>query len=111
MIILELTYRLKMIRTICLLIALSGCATLDVHTMTPQERFQWQSCLVVYCEDTENSAFKWAGLKLIEIAFITQGVGLNLGRGICETYYSKREPASGYVYAKKSAANICEGKS
>lgn len=69
--------------------------------------FQWQSCMVVYFESYENSKVKAAGIKLIEIAANVYNIELDLGRGFGEEYYSKREPAGGYVYLKKSAFEVC----
>ena len=71
------------------------------------DTFQSHSCMVVYCESSENSKVKAAGLKLIDIASQTQGVDLELDRGFCEEYYTRRE--FDYRYARKSAYDVCKG--
>lgn len=78
--------------------------------MDKQTKFKWQACLVVYCTDTENSKVKKAGLKIVEIAAASQGVKLELNRGICTGYYEKRLPGNEYIWAKKSAEQVCHEK-
>ena len=83
-------------------VTLTGCATKPRF-----ESFKAQSCIVVYCESYENSKVKKAGLVLIDIAASSQGIDLDLGRGFCEEYYRHREFTGGYVYAFKSAYDVC----
>jgi len=91
---------MKRFNILLLLAVLLGC------TSAPKlDSFQAQSCVLVYCESSENSKVKSAGLKLTEIALATQGVDLELNRGFCEEYYTKR--ALDYRYAKKSAYQVC----
>jgi len=94
---------MKIICYLLLSLLFSGC-TQGVAL----DSFQAQSCRVVYCESSENSKVKAAGLKLIAIALATQGVDLTLGRGFCEEYYMKRE--IDYRYALKPAAEVCQGE-
>jgi len=83
-----------------LLLLLQGC-----QASPSFNSFQAQSCLVVYCESSENRKVKNAGLKLIEIALTTQNIDLNIGRGFCEKYYINRNVD--YRYLKKSAYDVC----
>lgn len=86
---------------------ITSCATFNATKLSASDRFKFQACTTVYCERWETSKIKKAGLKLVEIALITQGVNLDIGRGFCEEYYSKREPANDYIYANKAAVDIC----
>jgi len=70
--------------------------------------FQFQSCVEVYCSDTEESVIKNAGLKIIEIAGSVYNIELNLNRGFCEEYYVNRD--IDYRYLNKAAYNVCNGK-
>jgi len=70
--------------------------------------FKSQACLNVYCEDSENSNVKKAGLKLVEIAAEVYSIDLELNRGVCENYYLHREVANGYLYLNKSAYEVCK---
>ena len=70
--------------------------------------FKSQACLKVYCEDSENSNVKKAGLKLVEIAAGIYNLDLELDRGVCENYYLHREVANGYLYLNKSAYEVCK---
>lgn len=82
---------------------LQGCST------APKlDSFQAQSCLVVYCQSSESSKVKKAGLKLVEIAASTQNIELSLERGICEKYYKNTQLADGYLYQFKSAEQVCD---
>ncbi|RKZ62364.1 MAG: hypothetical protein DRQ44_11060 [Gammaproteobacteria bacterium] len=98
---------LRLISGLMLVFLMVGCATVE-EKPSMFDSFKAQSCLVIYCESSENSRVKKAGLKLVEIAFATQGADIKLGRGVCERYYFNREPAGGYVYAKKSAYEVCK---
>ena len=91
---------------ICLCVALFGCTQKPI--IKKEYRFKYYACLVVYCEASENSLTKRAGLKIIEIASNSIGAKAELDRGICEEYYSNRNIATGYIYANKSALEVCE---
>jgi len=88
--------------SIMFVLAISGCSTIPKF-----DSFKAQSCLVVYCESSENNKVKKAGLVLVDIAANSQGIDLDLNSGICEQYYNNREVQGGFVYAKKSAYDIC----
>jgi len=90
-------------RVVILFILLSGCSVLDTNS------FQFQSCLKIYCDSSEDSKVKSAGLKIVSIAAESQGIKLELDRGFCSKYYDNRAPANGYVYLKKSAYDVCKG--
>jgi len=85
-----------------LLLLISGCSSFPKI-----DTFQSQSCVVVYCEDSEHNKSKAAGLKLIEIIGASQGIDIKLGRGFCEQYYTKRD--IDYRYTRKSAYDVCKG--
>jgi len=76
-----------------------------VHSTTPQE----DACKVVYCEESEYSVRKKAGLKLMEIAAGVYNIDLSLDRGICTQYYKNRVFPD-YRYANKSAIDVCNNK-
>ena len=50
------------------------------------DSFKAQSCIKVYCDNSEESVKKKAGLKLVEIAASIYNIDLELNRGICEEY-------------------------
>lgn len=87
---------------------LSGCSVIPGQ-LSDADKFKIQACSVVYCESTERSKIKRAGLKMMSISASAYGLNLDLERGVCEEYYSKRELFEGYVYARRSAYDICMG--
>lgn len=93
-------------RLIVLALLLAGCA-FNPGNLSKEQKFKFQSCVVVYCEDSESSKVKKAGLKLLEITAAVNGGDLNLRRGFCEEYYDKRQMLNGWVWAKRSAFDIC----
>ena len=85
---------------ILFMLVITGCST--QHKF---DSFKAQSCIYVYCESSEYNKAKKAGLKLVEIAASIYNIDLELNRGICEEYYTKRE--LDYRYAAKSASEVC----
>jgi len=83
---------------------ISGCSVVPTFSS-----FESQACMTVYCEDTEYSAVKKAGLKLMDLVFKSQGINLELGRGFCEKYYTHRSITNGYIYLRRSAKEVCQG--
>ena len=80
---------------IILIIALQGCSVTKTSAFNG---FESQRQLMLYCENSEGSIKKKAGLKLIELGFKLYQINLRLYRGLCEQYYQRREPANGYIY-------------
>jgi len=79
---------------------------LTACTATPNlQSFRAQSCVVVYCESTENSKVKAAGLRLVKIALAVNGADLDLNRGFCEEYYTNR--TLDYRYSVQTAEQVC----
>jgi len=93
-------------RLLIAVLFLSGCAFNPIN-MNSDDRFKFQACAVVYCESSEDSKVKKAGLKLLEIVVAIKGGDLNLGSGFCKEYYDKRELLNGWVWARRSAYDIC----
>ena len=88
------------ILTIMFVITLSGCATRPKF-----DSFKAQSCIKVYCDNSEDSVKKAAALKLTEIAASIYNVDLDLNRGFCEEYYTKRD--IDYRYLRVGAEEVC----
>jgi len=94
---------MKLFPIVIIVFLLQACSSVPKITS-----FQFQSCVVVYCNNTEEFIVKNAGLKLIEIAGSVYNIKLSLNRGFCEEYYIKR--GIDYRYLNNSAYNICNGK-
>lgn len=92
---------------VMLVVVISGCSS--TQNIKQFDSFKAQSCLKVYCENSENSKSKRAGLTLIGIAASVYNVDLDLNRGICEEYYIKRAGAD-YRYLKAPAEEVCTGE-
>lgn len=90
-----------------LVISLTVCSTKSAKTISNHDKFKIQACSVVYCENSELSKIKKAGLKIMELSAGVAGFSISLDRGYCEEYYKKREFMTGYVYAKKSSYQLC----
>ena len=86
-------------------ITIAGCA----GNKPKFDSFKAQSCLQVYCESSENSKSKRAGLALVGIAASVYNIDLDLNRGICEEYYNKRYGAD-YRYLRVGAEEVCNGE-
>ena len=81
---------------VIVLLLMTGC------TNNVQRSFRFDSCVVAYCEASEDSKLKNLSLMIARV------YGLNVKRGFCSKYYDKREMNSGYVYARRSAVEVCE---
>lgn len=95
----------KVITILIFLLIIAGCSTKAIFIPS---NLQEEACRYEYCRVSEDSVSKALALRFLTLAASSQGVELNLNKGICTELYTKRD--IDYRYAFKSAKQICNGE-